>query len=630
MVDVFAPDLGFKVDRGQNAVPLSDLATGSVESKGVAEWDALTYGTRDLIRRVLQREGFQGSAQNILTGLLEACREQARRWNEPNPLARMREASGVDKLNWLDIAVGRKEKALPVDKDEGLTTLARLVDEYGRAGQHTTALLVLRTAVRRAPKDVRFRWATLAHEAAQGLAQGSKLPEAYKLLDLSTILSTMENGEDYSTARNALERAEAMLNKRPEVGEHALKATRALLARARLLATIQAASTRLSADLQDEPAEVALKVVVGDAREAVNLENSFLPAADPEHDPDVRCREAVDQLTKAIQEYRSKYGAFLLDAQERETLKSAQVDLLRVSQYRARLAQAGQLADQENDPPAWQTAVQYYDQAAQQYPDLWQKDSQANEAKRNELTTKLAGHFMDKARQIDDPAQAIQALSQSLYYQPHNPEALSMLGVPLALQRGLLALSVNDHQRAYQEFSTAKAASANTQPDVRGRASVLFDFTQKILSLKYTANTLQAAGAMGLQDLVHEMVKAAGLVKENREPTTIPEPLAAWDTKRTDQLEQLEKSYNEALKLLPGKLDTWLNGNPTVDAVYEMKQKLLQLGGPETLTKPLEQYSIPQRIKAGDFDEAVIQRLEEVLQQLKNSRQTKAGERKGG
>jgi len=44
---------------------------------------------------------------------------------------------------------------------------------------------MLRTAVRRAPEDVRFRWATLAHEAAQGIVEGSKLPEAYKLLDIS-------------------------------------------------------------------------------------------------------------------------------------------------------------------------------------------------------------------------------------------------------------------------------------------------------------------------------------------------------------------------------------------------------------------------------------------------------------
>ena len=95
------------------------------------------------------REGFHGSAQNILTNLLEACREQPKRWNEASPLARIREASGVDKLNWLDIAVARDEKALPVDKTEGLTTLTRLMDEYGRAGQHTTALLMLRTAVRR-------------------------------------------------------------------------------------------------------------------------------------------------------------------------------------------------------------------------------------------------------------------------------------------------------------------------------------------------------------------------------------------------------------------------------------------------------------------------------------------------
>ena len=82
-------------------------------------------------------------------------------------------------------------------------------------------------------------------------------------------MSTLENGEEYSTARSALERAEAMLKKRPEAGENALKAIQALLARARLLANLQAASMRLSADLQDEPAEVALKAAAGDVREAV-------------------------------------------------------------------------------------------------------------------------------------------------------------------------------------------------------------------------------------------------------------------------------------------------------------------------------------------------------------------------
>ena len=230
MVDVFAPDLGFKVDRGQNAVPLSSLAAGLGKSRGVAEWDALTYGTRDLIRRVLQREGFQGSAQNILTSLLDACREQLKRWNEPNPLAKIREASGVDKLNWLDIAVARNEKALPVDT-KGRPDDAGPVNGRVRAGRpaydrladaaHRQYGVRLRTCV-----SAGQHWRTRQPRGWRREANSPKRIAAGS----STILNTMEHGEDYSTARSALERAEAMLKKRPEAGEDALKAIQALLA----------------------------------------------------------------------------------------------------------------------------------------------------------------------------------------------------------------------------------------------------------------------------------------------------------------------------------------------------------------------------------------------------------------
>ena len=115
--------------------------------------------------------------------------------------------------------------------------------------------------------------------------------------------------------------------------------------------------------------------------------------------------------------------------------------------------------------PAWQTAVQYYDQAAQQYPDLWRKDGPANEAKRIELTKKLADYYMDQARQTEDPAQVIRALSpQNLYYQSHNPTALNMLSAPLAYQRGLMALSTNEYQTAYLEFNQVASKGDPTVP----------------------------------------------------------------------------------------------------------------------------------------------------------------------
>ena len=139
------------------------------------------------------------------------------------------------------------------------------------------------------------------------------------------------------------------------------------------------------------------------------------------------------------------------------------------------------------------------------------------------------------------------------------------------------------------------------------------------MDLIYAASSLQTEGK-GLLDIVDEMTRVKHLLDKNRPTPTLPNYLREWDKKRKEQADLLDDAYKKVLELLPGKLDTWLNSNPPPSAVYEMKQKLLQLGGPETLTKPLEQYSIPQRINAGDFDEAVIQRLEKVLQHLKHPR----------
>ena len=119
--------------------------------------------------------------------------------------------------------------------------------------------------------------------------------------------------------------------------------------------------------------------------------------------------------------------------------------------------------------------MQYYDQAAQQYPDLWQKDGSENEEKRYKLTKKLADYYMDQARQTEDPAQVIRALSQSLYYQSHDPDAFNLLSAPLAYQRGLMALSTDEYQSAYREFNQAASKGNSTvQSEVGGpRASYL-------------------------------------------------------------------------------------------------------------------------------------------------------------
>ena len=137
------------------------------------------------------------------------------------------------------------------------------------------------------------------------------------------------------------------------------------------------------------------------------------------------------------------------------------------------------------------------------------------------------------------------------------------------------------------------------------------------MDLIYAASSLQKTEGKGLLDIVDEMTRVKYLLDKNRPTPALPNYLHEWDKKRKENADLLDGAYKKVLELLPAKLDVWLNSNPPPSAVDDIKQKLLQLGEPETLTKPLEQYSIPQRIKAGDFDEAVIQRLEVVLKRLK-------------
>ncbi len=602
MTRIFAPGLNFSVNRQTDTAPLEELAAGAPDDIGVQQWDALTYGTRDLIRRVLLREGFEGGASAVLTALARSIEEQRERWAEANPARRARLESGAARLAWLEIAA-KGDRLLPQDKADYEGKLLRgALAELDRSGRYSSALVLLRTAAR-SYADAYFRWSLLAHELARLVAE----PEGFKNYRLGETLTAFEAGS-YAAAAADLERAEGLLRKKGRLTEAVRRPLVALRLRARILAGVDAAIEDLETTLRLDRARESSKLIGEWRVEAQRCEGGLLPVAEKleENDADSACVEAVSRLEEAIREFEKKNDAYV-DLLSKEELEAARQDMERYSRLarcRALLQLADDLAAVKDDFASWEAALAYYDRVAAAYPDLWRASPRpsvplspglpdeapqgspvanpetpvAYEQRRQAVKQRLAGHFFDQAvaeaRKEDfDLARATQDVTHALYYRPGNPDALRLLSGLSAVQRGYLEfeLAASDpqrYERAKAEFETALAAvgGADVYQGVAWQMRLLERFSQQRLELAEIKEQLE----QGVLDALLAAIREASDARTWDDPR-LPAP---WRERLQDHVRALDLPLAKALKRLPGSIEDWLKEQPPLEKITSLLEQI--------------------------------------------------------
>lgn len=484
MVGVFAPALEFHIDRRTDEASLEQLGAGGAGEAGPAQWDTLTHGTRNLIRRVLQRE-FDGDASAIVRGLRTAIRDQATCWAVARPLDVARGAVGATRLNWLDVAAARGE---PVSEQEYKRLVWELVDEYGRAGQYAAALLELRTARRRYPKDDYFRWATLAH----AVAGQSGDPRAYVRLKLGESLEHMAAGR-YGMAAAGLAWAQEILESpglRPTKG--AREYLNALTGRAKLLARVTGGLKALQEDWQLEVAEDALAEAHDLASACARWEAGLLAG------PDATCEGKLAELETAIADFREKIGQPQAAAVRPGALDGERRDRVRSLAFGQIIERARRLAAQEKAPDSWAAAVELYDRGEVEYPLHWRDEEHG--AARREVWRKLADHrandFMQQAKNnLDaDPARAQACLTQVLWHRPGDPDATRLLAAMLVYQRAAAVLERGLAGGDLNQPGADLEWAARAAPELRGasRLSGLVNLQRRLRAAIQTLDGMQA------------------------------------------------------------------------------------------------------------------------------------------
>ncbi len=361
MAGIFAPALGFKINRAINDPLLEELGKGASEDLGATQWDTLTYGTRTLIRRVLQRD-FEGGADAIISNVRQSIQQQVQNWAAESPHLQAQIEVGAARLNWLDIAAARGER---ISEDERRQLLYQVLDVYGKEDQHFLAFLDLRTALRRYPQDASFRWAFLFHT----IARASRIPRAYLRLRLGETLAAMREAS-FELARALLD---SRRNQLPHHEADPLTASliSALFNRIDILRLAPSTLRALQEEWQIEEAEATLLTLTTLQSQSEEWEWQVLPGADP------ATGQVMEALRTAIIDYHNEHADYEAAIERPELLSSTRKNKFEQSVQRAmRLGGFGLNSDADD---LVLEALTCLDQAETGYPDLW-------EAREYELT----------------------------------------------------------------------------------------------------------------------------------------------------------------------------------------------------------------------------------------------------
>lgn len=451
MTGLFAPAMDFRLHRSASAAPIELLGAGAPDDPGAQQWDRLSYGTRALIRRVLQRDFAEGDTGSLLRRLRGELHEQRDRWLDPDPLAQAQADAGAVRLNWLDIAAAQGKRA---SSDERKLLLRDAIHAAGESGHHAIALLDLRSALRRYPGDAYFRWATLAHT----VAALNRLPRAYVRLRLGEALAAMREGS-FALARALLESRGSQLPRhdsdRPERAG-ALMAS--LFNRIDILRLAIPAQRALEDEWRIEDAEAALDTVQRLQAQSAEWEAGVLTGEDP------ACAAAIQELRAAVADFHARRGDYDLAAEHAEALTRA-----RRGKFDRLIRRARRLADLARELSSDDLALEAlsrFDRAADEFPDLWLDESAQLEPERIAARALVLARWEAAARRALERAQfdsAGRALQAALRLCPEAGGAAAVLTVLQACQRARFSF---ERGRFGQTIEALDLALASDWPEI--------------------------------------------------------------------------------------------------------------------------------------------------------------------
>lgn len=462
LVDVFA-DI-----RPESYTDLNSLGLGKPGDPTLAAWDAISTGTRTLIRQVLRNELTSldpNGIDEVIGQIARLVNEQRTRWNDNDPLWQARLADdSAQKLNWLDIAAVKLGNLSSDAKDRlngsRINETTDRVTLYAADLKFYEAVFDLRVATRRFPAVAFFRWALLANTVATLSPAG-----AYKRLRLDEALTLMSLGE-YTAARKALDHGVAFFDEvpfEPENRERARDYVSALSMCAQALALTESGAGVLNESWNVEEAESKLALAEDRLGRYERLAGDLL------HGRDALCLEKIAALRKTIEDFYDKHGRYDPYAARRETTEQA-----RRSNFNRLIERALKLINSDK-PADWSAAMLLLDRAASEFPDLWKED---HDRERTTLGAKMGARKLAEGQQAlakGDWSVAGSALAAAMLYPATSGEAARLQSALWAYQRGEIELKRNDLAEALASFQFAAETSSELQPQADAQAQKVRD-----------------------------------------------------------------------------------------------------------------------------------------------------------
>lgn len=578
MVSVFAPGLGFRIERNTNEVDIDRLGAGRPDTAGASQWDALSLGTRNLIRRVLLKQ-FEGNADAIIAALQQAIKEQQARWLTLEPLQRAHQESGAARLNLLDIARAKApNQALTEDEENNYQLLLReYIDDYGRDSSYKSALLELRTAVRRFPQESFFRWALLANTIADACQETRALIR----LRLDESLDQLRNAR-YEQAQAALEWARSFVDSgqvqfKPGKQPDAQKRLLALLGRSQILAITERANAVQDVEdwrLDELEAYYSQAIDLDTRCSTIEQEKDLLFGSD------LQIAERMGKLRDKISQMAERRSVYIAEAGQSQRQALERVRELNFQRIIQRANQLSILGTSEEKPDLLVASLKYYDQASAEYPDYWSKPkpnsdetAESFEAKRQAVSIWLAEYYQNRAQgllgETWQPEQALRALDQALIYNRENIQVIKLRNALQIYQEGEIALSLEDYQTAQDEFRQAAKLD-----------NILIDPVKPILKLLEPTIALSVAfrhlkDATDLVKITHALQELENAIQiaEALEKTLIDLTSSGKDH-FTTALAQARTAESEAENRIPAMLNTWLEDSPDQASIAAIRNQL--------------------------------------------------------
>lgn len=439
LLNIFTPGMKIEFDRHGKTVLIEHLGKGKTEDTGIEQWDTISWGTRNIIRRCLMRD-FEGDASEIVRSLRDAIGEQLTIWGTDDLLQQAYQQDGPERLNCWDIS---SLKGDAPSENDYKRLWHQVLHSWGKQGKHIRAITDLYIALRRFCQDSTFRWSMLAH----AIAQRSKLPKSYTRLRLAETISAMVD-QEYTLAKVLLEsRQKQWPTLKDSQTNEVLGWIKAIHHRIEILRTTIPAKIALEEDWHIEEAEKALQVAEKLNAEADQLEEALLLGDDP------FCVTAIDQLQQTVSSFYQKFSDY--DSITEDTVHLSAIRQGRFDLIIERARQLSKLAQQKEMTDLAVEALKRYDIAWQLYPKVWEQNASKLEDERKTIQRFLTGDWLKKAQKAfvkGESHRTVYLLNNILQIDLEENQALEMLSFLQKFQRAVHASKTEQYDQAVRDF----------------------------------------------------------------------------------------------------------------------------------------------------------------------------------